>query len=53
METHYMMVEEPPDLLRIDEAENAWFAYTAFDEDVDIDLPPRSDILKDSEIGEG
>ena len=53
METYYVMVAEPHYLLRIDEAEEAWFEYSAFDEDVDIDLPPESDILKDTEVGQG
>ena len=53
METYYVMVAEPHYLLRIDEPEDAWFEYSAFDEAVDIDLPPARDILKDTEIGQG
>ncbi|PWN03239.1 hypothetical protein DJ010_08965 [Nocardioides silvaticus] len=52
METYYVMVAEPHYLLRIDEEEDAWFEYSAFDEPVDITLPEESEILKDSEVGQ-
>lgn len=50
METYFVMVAEPHYLLRLNEAEQAWFEYSEFDEDVSIELPPRRDILKDSDI---
>ena len=34
----------------LNEAEQAWFEYSEFDEDVSIELPPRRDILTDSDI---
>jgi len=52
-ETYYVMVGEPHYLLRINETENAWFEYSAFDEAVAVDLPPEGDILRDSDIGDG
>ncbi len=51
-ETYFVMVDEPHYLLRLNEAEDAWFEYSEFDEPVDIELPPESDILMDSKIGE-
>ncbi|WP_183099814.1 serine/threonine-protein kinase [Nocardioides pelophilus] len=52
-ETYYVMVGAPHYLLRINETEDAWFEYSAFDEAVEVDLPPEDDILKDSAIGDG
>ncbi|RHW25664.1 serine/threonine protein kinase [Nocardioides immobilis] len=51
-ETYFVMVDEPHYLLRLNEAKDAWFEYSEFDEPVDIELPPESDILMDSKIGE-
>ena len=44
------MVAEPHYLLRLNETERAWFEYSEFNEPVDIELPPSSEILKDSDI---
>ncbi|WP_322937294.1 serine/threonine-protein kinase [Nocardioides bizhenqiangii] len=50
-ETYYVMVAEPHYLLRLNETKRAWFEYSEFDEEVTIELPAESDILKDSDIG--
>ena len=49
-ETYYVRVAEPHYLLRLDEAEDAWFEYAEFDEDVAIELPADREILMDSDI---
>jgi hypothetical protein len=49
-ETYFVMVAEPHYLLRLDETKRAWFEYSEFNEPVDIELPPSSEILKDSDI---
>jgi len=49
-ETYFVMVAEPHYMLRLNETKRAWFEYSEFDEDVAIELPPRRDILKDSDI---
>jgi hypothetical protein len=44
-ETYYVMLAEPHYLLRLDETEDAWFQYSEFDEQFEIELPPERRIL--------
>ncbi|KAA1427746.1 serine/threonine-protein kinase [Nocardioides antri] len=45
-ETYYVMAADPHYLLRLDEAEDAWFEYSEFDEDVEVELPPEDEIYQ-------